>query len=218
MLRSTPMMVNLLQPLRDYISEPMTSRHSYCFWTHGAARLLWLILASAIFVSNGSGVSVRQMVWLTLAIILASHLVTALGSASWLSWMAMLVPRRLRGRYFGIRNSVSSFTDFLFMPLAGLLVSLYPGGTMKGYGVVLGLGIIAGLVSLAFQFMKVDINPQQQNNVSVPSDNTRETLDVGNRGIVGGCERKTYQLWETIWKDTNFLIIFTLFWFVDVWF
>ncbi|NRB06555.1 MAG: MFS transporter [Richelia sp.] len=218
MLPSTPMMVNLLQPLRDYISERMTSRHSYCFWTHGAARLLWLILASAIFVSNGSGVSVRQMVWLTLAIILASHLVTALGSASWLSWMAMLVPRRLRGRYFGIRNSLSSFTDFLFMPLAGLLVSLYPGGTMKGYGVVLGLGIIAGLVSLAFQFIKVDINPQQQNNVSVPSDNTRETLDVGNRGIVGGCERKTYQLWETIWKDTNFLIIFTLFWFVDVWF
>lgn len=198
MLASIPMMVNLLQPVGAYFSERMTSRHSYCLWTHGVARLLWLILAIAIFTTGWISWSHRQLVLLTLGIILASHFVTALGSASWLSWMAILVPRRLRGRYFGIRNSVSSLTNLLFVPIAGVLVSLFPGGTIQGYGVVLILGILAGVVSLACQFFKVDVNPQQQNVTSVKdSVNSREV--------------KLPQLQESIWKDTNFLIYLLYF-------
>ena len=42
MLSSIPMLVNLLQPLGAYFSERIDSRHSYCLWTHGAARFVWL--------------------------------------------------------------------------------------------------------------------------------------------------------------------------------
>ncbi|WP_088240746.1 MFS transporter [Calothrix rhizosoleniae] len=199
MLASIPMIVNLLQPLGAYFSERMTSRHSYCLWTHGAARLLWLILAIAILTTDWINWSNRQLVLLTLVIILASHFVTALGSASWLSWMAIIVPRRLRGRYFGIRNSVSSLTNLLFVPIAGVLVSLFPGGTIQGYGVVLILGILAGLASLACQFLKVDVNPQQQN------------VTPTNNPVVHSYEAQRPQLQASICKDTNFLMYLLYF-------
>ncbi|MGF1676507.1 MAG: MFS transporter, partial [Rivularia sp. (in: cyanobacteria)] len=165
MLSSIPMLVNLLQPLGAYFSERTKSRHNFCLWTHGAARLVWLFLAIAIgMISWGkSDLNNHQLVVLTLLTILASHVFTALGSASWLSWMAMLVPRQLRGRYFGIRNSISSFTRLLYVPLAGFAVSCYPGGYIQGYGLVLLFGLIAGAASLGCQFFKADINPQSHN-------------------------------------------------------
>ena len=168
MLCSIPMMVNLLQPLGAYFSERTTSRHSYCLWTHGIARIMWLFLAIAIGLTTlgWSHFSNHQLVVLTLLIILISHIVTALGSASWLSWMAILVPRKLRGRYFGLRNSLASFTQLLSVPVAALIVSNWSGGSIQGYGVVLLLGIIAGMISLSCQFFKVDINPQEQNATS----------------------------------------------------
>ncbi len=168
MLCSIPMMVNLLQPLGAYFSERTTSRHSYCLWTHGIARIMWLFLAIAIGLTTlgWSHFSNHQLVVLTLLIILVSHVVTALGSASWLSWMAILVPRKLRGRYFGLRNSLASFTQLLSVPVAALIVSNWSGGSIQGYGVVLLLGIIAGMISLSCQFFKVDVNPQEQNATS----------------------------------------------------
>lgn len=76
--------------------------------------------------------------------------------------MATLVPRRLRGRYFGIRNSAANLVNLVCVPLMGLAVSAWVGGTIQGYGVVLFLGIVAGLFSLIFQFFIRDVNPQEQ--------------------------------------------------------
>ena len=42
----------------------------------------------------------------------------------------------------------------------GLAISQWQGGALEGYGVVLILGIGAGIVSLWFQNFMVDINPQ----------------------------------------------------------
>nr|MBW4576908.1 MFS transporter [Aphanothece sp. CMT-3BRIN-NPC111] len=73
-----------------------------------------------------------------------------------------LVPQRLRGRYFGTRNSAISLTTLLSVPLFGLAVSAWPGGTIQGYGVLLFLGVAIGLISLGCQVFMADVNPQQQ--------------------------------------------------------
>ncbi|MGB3655068.1 MAG: MFS transporter [Rivularia sp. (in: cyanobacteria)] len=215
MLSSIPMMVNLLQPLGAYLSERTESRHRYCLWTHGAARFLWLILAIAIGAASwGWGnLNNHRLVVLTLLIILASHLLRALGSASWLSWMAMLVPRQLRGRYFGVRNSASSFTQLLCIPLAGLAVSFYPGGHIQGYAVVLLLGLVAGVASLVCQFFKADINPQSQNCVEVKNFSKNKLL--ANKALeISNQTNQTNQNFiqsPNIWKDSNFLIFLAYF-------
>ncbi|MGH2415741.1 MAG: MFS transporter, partial [Microcystaceae cyanobacterium] len=126
----------------------------------GPSRLLWLILVGGIAWFCCSDTETHQLVNWTLGIILITHILEALGSSAWFSWMAALVPSRLRGRYFGFRNSAASLTNLLSVPLLGFTVSVWPGGAIQGYGILLVLGVVNGLISLACQFWMVDINPQ----------------------------------------------------------
>ncbi|AFY45881.1 MFS transporter [Nostoc sp. PCC 7107] len=193
MLSSIPMLVNLIQPLGAYLSERTTSRFRYALGIYGTARLVWLILAIAIAVFSWGGISSQQLVLMTLLIVLATHLLGGLGCASWMSWLAMIVPRRLRGRYFGIRNSAVSLTNLICLPLAGLVVSHWYGGNIQGYGVVLLIGVVFGIVSISCQYFKVDINPQLQNSLGSTSiKNTNELVSLPN---------------TSIWKNYNFLIL-----------
>lgn len=166
LLAAIPMLANLLQPLGAYFSELTTSRHIYCLWIYGIARSLWLFLALGIGWITWQHGNLHWLLLGTLTVASASHLLGALGSAAWMSWMAVLVPRRLRGRYFGFRNSAANLTNLISMPLMGLLISHWYGGSVQGYGVVLGLGIVAGLISLAFQWFIVDVNPQVQHTLA----------------------------------------------------
>jgi MFS family permease len=162
LLSSIPMVVNLLQPLGAYVSEQTTSRHWYGLWVFAPSRLLWLILAAAIaWESWHSGKPHDLVVW-TLAVVFLTSLLGALGSASWLSWMAALVPAKLRGRYFGLRNMASNSVNLVCVPLLGLALSAWSSNKIEGYGVLLLLGAIAGIISLAFQFSMADINPQEE--------------------------------------------------------
>ena len=159
LLSSIPMLVNLLQPVGAYIADRTTSRHNYCLWIFGISRLLWVTLLLGIAWVSFRPADPHQLVFWTLGIILATNILGALGSSSWFSWMAALVPPRLRGRYFGFRNSAASLTNLVCVPILGFVVSAWSSET-NGYGVVLLLGIVAGIVSLGFQFFMADVNPQ----------------------------------------------------------
>jgi MFS family permease len=170
MVSSVPMLVNLLQPVGAYLSERTTSRRLYGMSIFGPARLLWLILVLGIGWNCWHHTDSQILVNLTLAMILFSNLMGALGSASWLSWMATLVPKQLRGRYFGIRSSATNLTNLISVPLLGLVVSTWPGGTIQGYGVLLLFGVVVGLISLACQYKMADVNPQEQGSKRVKED------------------------------------------------
>ncbi|HEY9878851.1 MAG TPA: MFS transporter [Leptolyngbyaceae cyanobacterium] len=162
LLASIPMLANLTQPLGAYFSNRITSRRWYGLLIYTPARLLWFVLVAGIAIAQLGYLTASQLILLTLGIVLLSSVLGALGGASWLSWLAALVPHQLRGRYFGLRNSIISLTALLSIPVGGLIVSHWPGGTLQGYAVVLVLGIAAGLVSMAYQALIVDVNPQEQ--------------------------------------------------------
>lgn len=166
LLSSIPMLANLIQPIGAFLGDRTTSRHFYCLWVYGPSRLLWLVLVAGIALTHWQSVEPAVLVKWTLVILCVTHFVGALGSASWLSWLAALVPRRLRGRYFGIRNSAASLTNLISVPLLGFAVSAAPGGFVQGYGFLLVVGVIAGIISLGFQFLMVDVNPQLQHSIS----------------------------------------------------
>ncbi len=160
MLASIPQMVNLLQPLGAYLVSRTTSFRWYILGIFIPSRLLWLILVPAIGLVSSNNFARHQVVQLTLGIILAANIIEALGRAPWLGWTAVLVPQRLRGRYFGFRNSILGLTNFVAAPLLGLVVSAYPGGTLQGYRVILVLGIMLALISAICQIWMTDVNPQ----------------------------------------------------------
>ncbi|MBD2347102.1 MFS transporter [Anabaena subtropica] len=210
MLSSIPMLVNLIQPLGAYISELTTSRFRYSMWIFGTARLLWLILFIGVILFNWGSVNSQQLEVLTLSILLITNLLAGLGSASWLSWLAMIVPRRLRGRYFGLRNSAASLTNLISVPLAGLVVSHWYGGTIQGYGVVLIASIFFGILSLVCQYFKVDVNPRSQNEV-VQFPHHHEVDDLSESILPPKINPPQTTSVSSIWKNSNFLIFLLYF-------
>lgn len=162
MLAAIPMIVNLLQPLGAYLSGLMTSRFQYNLRVYGLSRLLWLLLAVGIGLASRSSLNPHLLIQATLGVVLITHASAALGSASWLSWVAALVPRQLRGRYFGIRNSAITLTSLVCVPLLSWVVCTWSGGSLQGYGLVLILAVITGLISIGCQAFMQDINPQIQ--------------------------------------------------------
>jgi len=166
MLTSIPMVAHLLQPLGAYFSEKTASRHLYCLWIYGVARLLWLLPAAGIFLFSHGRIDAHWLTWLTMAVLALSNILDSMGSASWMSWMAVLVPTQLRGRYFSLRRSLSSLTALLTIPIGGWLVSNWMGGEIEGYGIVLIIAVLMGLVSLCFQFWMRDVNPQEAQTVA----------------------------------------------------
>lgn len=202
MLASIPMVANLLQPLGAYFSERTTSRHAYCLWIYAPARLLWLFLVLGIAVTSWTHADPHGLVYWTLGILFLTHFLGALGSASWLSWLAVLVPRRLRGRYFGVRNSAASLTNLLSVPLLGFVLSLWSDSPIEAYGLVLLIGVVAGIVSLGFQYFMVDVNPQQQHAIVAASAGAEVPPDPGT---------ETAQGWHHLLKDANFLTFLLYF-------
>ena len=165
MVASLPMIANLLQPLGALLSNRSHSRLDYGIWTFLPSRLLWLILLICIilretntdFSSNFS----KELIYLTLALVIISNILAAMGSASWMSWLAALVPAKLRGRYYSVSSIVSNVTGLLCLPIASFIIANWQGGSISGYGLVLSIGILAGVVSLTCQHFMIDINPQK---------------------------------------------------------
>lgn len=156
-IASLPMIANLLQPLGALLSNQANSRHNFGLWIFLPARLAWLLLLlGIIFYADRP----KLLVYLTLTLISISNILGALGGASWMSWLAALVPSRLRGRYYSLRQIVCNLASLISLPLASLVVSGW-SNAIAGYGIVLSFGIVAGLLSLGCQQFMEDINPQR---------------------------------------------------------
>ncbi len=161
MVASLPMLANLLQPLGALLSNRSHSRHDYGIWTFLPSRLLWLVLLVGIILKGTNTDVSQELVYLTLTLVVTSNILAAMGSASWMSWLAALVPPKLRGRYYSVRSIVSNVTGLLCLPIASFIIANWQGGSIRGYGLVLSVGIVAGVVSLTCQHFMIDINPQK---------------------------------------------------------
>jgi MFS family permease len=187
MLTSLPMLTNLLQPLGALLSNRTQSRHNYGMWVLVPSRLLWLLLVlGIIFVDRPEGKS-KQLVYLTLALLLTTNILAALGAASWMSWLAALVPPRLRGRYYSVRNIACSLANLLCLPIGSFVVSNWKGSDeIAGYGVVLAVAIVSGIASLGCQQLMIDINPQNYRSEHAETESlfARLTASLADRNLV----------------------------------
>jgi MFS family permease len=161
MLSAIPMFAHFLQPIGAILADRSRSRRQYNLRIFVPARLLWLLLAMVAIGFEMGWCRSHRSIELTLVVVFLAHTAGALGTSNWTSWMAALVPRRLRGRYFGLRNSAANLTNLLSVPFLGLLISHWQVSTVESYGLILTLGVVAGLISLGFQLLMTDVNPQQ---------------------------------------------------------
>jgi Na+/melibiose symporter-like transporter len=221
-LTAIPMVANLVQPLGAHLSQKASSLYSYSLETNGIARLMWWILAIGIGCSVWYGLDSHVLIGLTLITALASALLAALSSASWLSWMVVLVPRRLRGRYFSIRNSAAHLTNLISVPATGWIVSEWQGGSIEGFGIMLVLATIAGLLSLVCQNFMIDINPQTEANAKqaqtlIPEANAIEA-NISEKPAIAPERSLLHTLVDRLSLQTNQIIflVYISFWLFAV--
>jgi MFS family permease len=131
-------------------SENLESRKPFWFPLALVHRILWFIAAALAFWVAPS------RWWLPLAILAVVGASEALGNAStapWLSWMADLIPLRISGRFWGIRQSISTATSLAGLVLAGLILDATRDPATgeakpRGFAIVFGIAACLGVADI----------------------------------------------------------------------
>lgn len=148
LLASIPAFAGLAQLAAPYFTDRQGQRKRLVVATVAIQRLMWLAVAALPFL----GAPVGAIMFLLVALVSLSSLFGSLASVPWLSWMGDLVPREIRGRYFGSRNLVLGAVALILGPALGQFLDLFKNlpAPANGYGFLLsfGIGIAAGLISL----------------------------------------------------------------------
>ncbi|MFB3894257.1 MAG: MFS transporter [Phycisphaerae bacterium] len=96
------------------------------------ARFLWMVLAAVglpLVIWPSADGSAAGVV-LALVIIAVSNFLAHLGTPPWLTWMGDLIPRRIRGRYFGNRAQITTVVQIVAIIAISLIIrSEWVGGT-----------------------------------------------------------------------------------------
>lgn len=92
-------------------------------------RLLWLVIALVPTLLHRSGWPIGPTAALTTFLVLMAlhHVTGAIGGPAWTSWMADLVPDRVRGRYFARRRQWGIVSSIPAAWLAGFVLDHFAG-------------------------------------------------------------------------------------------
>jgi MFS family permease len=64
----------------------------------------------------------HHVVWFSILVMVLAALGSGLSAGAWADWMSYIVPRKIRGSYFGARNSLMTLSQLLASVAAGLML------------------------------------------------------------------------------------------------
>jgi MFS family permease len=151
LLSALPHLANLSQLTASYLLERTGQCKRLALLTSGLSRLVWvgvLLLPLGLFSTLGD-----LRVWFLVSIVALSSLFVAMNNTVWISWLGDLVPRRLRGRYFGRRNMLIAAVSMSVPLLAGVLIDAWKNWfspqDARGFLLIFCVGIGCGVAALA---------------------------------------------------------------------
>jgi|GEM_PF-434390 len=135
-------------------------------WAIGMAihRALWFVPPLLLAFHAEHPERVAQ--WM-LALVSVSSLLGQAMTSLWFSWMADLVPGRIRGRFWGRRQSFLMVANLVAMALAGYLLDAFPppphsGGSWWGFGIVFLIGATLGVADVVIHLWVPEPPPQRR--------------------------------------------------------
>jgi MFS family permease len=155
-LAALPFIGTLMQLPAGWAIERFGHRKSLFLVSSTLGRLLWSIAAAIPWFLPNAG----QWWWPAMAVTLGlSWALMNVGTPAWMSWMSDLIPRRLRGRYFGIRNMVAQPIGLLAtlgigygLDLAEKAADMEPGLMLRVTSAILAIaGLMGALDILCFR-------------------------------------------------------------------
>jgi MFS family permease len=151
-LAAIPFMAQLTQLATSYQIERRGARKSILLWLASISRYSWLILLVVLFLKdnqlNPAGI------WILVGVSIISYVSGSAGGVAWLSWMADLIPYKIRGRYFARRNGILALVGVAITLAGGSYLDLWHNqkGNFEIYGFLslFLLAVICGDISLRF--------------------------------------------------------------------
>jgi MFS family permease len=154
LLGAIPFLAQMAQLASAYLVDLTGKRKIITIRSLFLARQAWWILLPLPFLAG----SWRLVV--LLGVVIISNLATMMGTASWTSWLADLVPERIRGRYFGYRSGVIAVSTIAATLLGGAVLDYFKGRHFEGEGfaVIIALGCVFALTAV-MQMSKLPDKP-----------------------------------------------------------
>ncbi len=149
LLAAIPFLAQIAQLAAAYLVDLTGKRKLITLQSLVFARQIWWILLPLPFLEG------QWRLKFFLLVVVLSQIAAMMGAAGWTSWVADLVPDRIRGRYFGFRSASLALVTVVATMMGGAILDYYRALNIEGYGfaVIIGLGAIAGFG--AFLLMKL---------------------------------------------------------------
>jgi MFS family permease len=148
LLTSLPAFAALAQLLAPYFTERHGQRKRLMSLMTGGQRALWLIVAALPFLVLPTGAGIAVLI----GVVTISAMLGAVGAVPWLSWMADLVPKDMRGRYFATRNLIMGTVGLILGPIVGHFLDLWTDwagpGSPFGFASTFAAGAALGLMAV----------------------------------------------------------------------
>lgn len=146
-----------------FVADRLPARKPFWATCVMTQRMLWFIPAVLPFLFAGRN---SVMIWGMLGVVAVSSLLAQTGTAPWFSWMADFVPERTRGRFWGVRQSMTMVAYLLAVAVTGWLLDRFPepgtpGGSFVGFSLVFALAALAGTVDIVIHLWVPEPRPER---------------------------------------------------------
>jgi len=140
-LKSIPQLVGSLSQLfSTSITEYMKTRKRMITIGVFFQALMFLPIIYVFFIT-------QQRVWFLILFVMIYWMLGSITVPAWNSWLGDIVPDRIKGKYFGKRNSITKLTSFASMLIAGLLLQFFSNiNWMIGFTLIFSVAMISRLV------------------------------------------------------------------------
>lgn len=147
LIGALPFVSQLFQFVGAYLEELFGERRKLTAISAGISRGSWALIAILPFV----GMPIAARMALFLFVLVISQALIGITANAWTSWMSDLVPARQRGRYFGLRNTITSVTVILSTWGAGIALDHFRqiNQPEDGYALIFGIAILTALAGVA---------------------------------------------------------------------
>ena len=170
LLAALPFLASLVSMPASLLTERTGARKGLFLWSTYLQRALWIpiaILPLWLLKTHGTG-SGSAAVFVFMALILLMYCTGAVGGPAWLSWMADIIPDRVRGKYFSRRRQWGILSAIPTALAVGWLIDHYgahggthqPGGTLRWCAIIFICSAVFGIIDI-FLFRYVPNVPME---------------------------------------------------------
>ena len=145
-LTSVPHLIgSLIQPFAADLIDRMRLRKRIVLTTVVLQALMWLPLLGLPLLMR------TRAVPLLILLYTGYFLLSRFTGPAWISWIGDIVPARLRGEYFGQRNTLIQIVSVLSTFAAGALLGLFENtNEMLGFALIFVIACVARLISVGY--------------------------------------------------------------------